>query len=40
MKYATFTHVPWPEGTDSAKLLSHAADEAALVRSWASPAPG
>ena len=31
MKYATFTHVPWPEGTDSAKLLSYAADEAALA---------
>lgn len=28
MKYATFTHVPWPEGTDSAKLLSCAVDEA------------
>lgn len=31
MKYATFTHVPWPEGTDSAKLLSRAADEAVLA---------
>ena len=28
MKYATFTHVPWPEGTDSAKLLSCAVEEA------------
>ena len=31
MKYALFTHVPWPQDTDTAKLLSHAADEAALA---------
>ncbi len=31
MKYAIFTHVPWPEGTDSAKLLAHAAAEVGLA---------
>ena len=31
MKYAIFTHVPWPEKTDSAKLMSQAADEVRLA---------
>ena len=31
MKYALFTHVPWPQNTDAAKLLSHAADEVCLA---------
>ena len=31
MKYALFTHVPWPQNADAAKLLSHAADEVRLA---------
>ncbi len=31
MKYATFTHVPWPEGLDSTRLLSNAAEQARLA---------
>ena len=31
MKYAIFTHVPWPENTDPAKLLTYAADEVKLA---------
>ena len=31
MKYAIFTHVPWPENTDSARLLSDAAQEVRLA---------
>ena len=31
MKYSIFTHVPWPENTDSAKLLTYAADEVRLA---------
>ena len=31
MKYALFTHVPWQQDADTVKLLSHAADEAALA---------
>ena len=31
MKYALFTHVPWPQNTDTARLLSYAADEARLA---------
>ena len=31
MKYSIFTHVPWPENTDPAKLLTHAADEVKLA---------
>ena len=31
MKYALFTHVPWPQDTDTAKLLSYAADEVCLA---------
>ena len=31
MKYALFTHVPWRQDADTAKLLSHAADEATLA---------
>ena len=31
MKYAIFTHVPWPENADSAKLLTNAADEVKLA---------
>ena len=31
MKYALFTHVPWPQNTDAAKLLSYAADEVVLA---------
>ena len=31
MKYSIFTHVPWPEKTDPAKLLTYAADEVKLA---------
>ena len=31
MKYAIFTHVPWPENSDSAKLLMDAAEEVRLA---------
>ena len=33
MKYALFTHIPWPQNTDSARLLVDAAEEARLAES-------
>ncbi len=31
MKYAIFTHVPWPEGSDAARLIANAAEQVRLA---------